>query len=91
MNKAELIHAIATSTKLNNATAEKALNGLIGAVTEALRKGDSVSLVGFGTFAVKERAERPGRNPRTGEPITIKAAKVPSFSPGKSLKEVVNS
>ncbi len=90
MNKSELIDAIADHADLTKADAGKALDGLLHAVTEALKSGDSVALVGFGTFAVKERAERKGRNPQTGEEITIKAAKIPSFKAGKSLKDAVN-
>ena len=67
----------------------RALDGFLSTVTSALGKGDSVALVGFGTFAVKERAERKGRNPQSGEEITIKAAKIPSFKAGKSLKDAV--
>ena len=90
MNKAELIDAIADVANLTKADAGRALDGLIHAVTEALKKGDSVSLVGFGSFVVKERAERQGRNPQTGNSITIQAAKIPSFKAGKSLKDAVN-
>ena len=90
MNKAELIDSIATSTELPKAAASRALEATIEAIEGALQKGDSVALVGFGTFTVKERAARTGRNPQTGEPISIAAAKVPSFKPGKALKEAVN-
>jgi len=90
MNKSELIDAIAESSELTKADAGRALDGFISAVTSALGKGDAVALVGFGTFAVKERAERKGRNPQTGEEITIKAAKIPSFKAGKALKDSVN-
>jgi len=90
MNKAELIDAISDSAGLTKADAGRALDGTITAVTDALAKGDSVSLIGFGTFAVKDRAERQGRNPQTGETITIKAAKIPSFKAGKALKDAVN-
>jgi DNA-binding protein HU-beta len=90
MNKSELIDAIADHADLTKADAGKALDGLLHAVSEALKSGDSVALVGFGTFAVKDRAERKGRNPQTGEEITIKAAKIPSFKAGKSLKDAVN-
>jgi len=89
MNKSELIDAIAESSGLTKADAGRALDGLVSAVTGALSKGDSVTLVGFGTFAVKERAERIGRNPQTGREITIKAAKVPSFKAGSTLKSSV--
>jgi DNA-binding protein HU-beta len=90
MNKSELIDAIASASHLTKADAGRALDGFIKAVEEALSKGDSVALVGFGTFEVKERAERKGRNPQTGEEITIKAAKIPSFKAGKALKDAVN-
>lgn len=90
MNKSELVDAIATQADLSKAAATRALDATLEAVTSALQKGDSVSLVGFGTFAVKERAARTGRNPKTGEEIQIAAAKVPSFKPGKGLKDAVN-
>lgn len=90
MNKSELIDAIADSADLSKADAGRALDGFIDAVTDALKNDDSVALVGFGTFVVKGRAERKGRNPQTGEEITIKAAKIPSFKAGKSLKDAVN-
>lgn len=89
MNKSELIDAIAESSGLTKADAGRALDGFINAVTGALSKGDSVTLVGFGTYAVKDRAERLGRNPQTGREITIKAAKIPSFKAGKSLKDAI--
>ena len=90
MNKSDLIDAIAGKSGLTKADAGRALDGFIQSVEDALKKGDSVALVGFGTFEVKERAERKGRNPQTGEEITIKAAKIPSFKAGKSLKDAVN-
>jgi DNA-binding protein HU-beta len=90
MNKSELIDAIAESAELTKADAGRALDGFISAVTKALSGGDTVALVGFGTYAVKERAERKGRNPQTGAEITIKSAKIPSFKAGKSLKDAVN-
>ncbi len=90
MNKSELIDAIADSSGLTKADAGRALDGFLSAVTTALNKGDSLALVGFGTFSVKERAERKGRNPQTGEEITISAAKIPTFKAGKSLKDAVN-
>ena len=90
MNKSELIDAMAESAGLTKADAGRALDGFLAAVTGALSKGDSVALVGFGTYSVKERAERKGRNPQSGEEITIKAAKIPSFKAGKSLKDAVN-
>jgi DNA-binding protein HU-beta len=90
VNKAELIDAIADSADLSKAAASRALDAVLNSVTDALKEGDQVSLVGFGTFAVKERAARTGRNPQTGEPMEIAAAKVPGFKPGKALKDAVN-
>ncbi|SBS30233.1 DNA-binding protein HU-beta [Marinomonas aquimarina] len=90
MNKSELIDAIATSADLSKAAASNALDATLKAIEEALANGDQVTLVGFGTFAVKERAARTGRNPQTGEEIQISAAKVPSFKAGKGLKDAVN-
>ena len=90
MNKSELIDAIASSADLSKADAGRALDAVVDSVTAALKAGDSVSLVGFGTFSVKDRAARTGRNPQTGEPIQIKAAKIPSFKAGKALKDAVN-
>ncbi|AIR90253.1 HU family DNA-binding protein [Pseudomonas cremoricolorata] len=90
MNKSELIDAIAASADISKATAGKALDAVIESVTGAMQKGDDVVLVGFGTFTVKERAERTGRNPQTGAAIKIASAKVPSFKPGKGLKDAVN-
>ena len=89
MNKSELIDAIAQNAGLTKADAGRALDGFIKAVEDTLKAGDSVTLVGFGTFSVKERPERKGRNPQTGEEITIKAARIPSFKVGKSLKDAV--
>ena len=90
MNKSELIDAIAASADISKADAGRALDATLEAVTGALKKGDSVSLVGVGTFAVKERAAREGRNPQTGQTIQIAAAKVPGFKAGKALKDAVN-
>lgn len=90
MNKSELIEAIAASADIPKAAASRALDAMIESVTDSLKKGDSVALVGFGTFAVKERAARTGRNPQTGKPINISAAKVPGFKAGKALKDSVN-
>lgn len=90
MNKSELIDAIAAEAELSKADAGKALDATLNAVTGALKGGDSVSLVGFGTFQVKERAARSGRNPQTGATIQIAAAKVPGFKAGKALKDAVN-
>ncbi len=91
MNKSELIDAIATQADLSKADAGRALDATIQAITGALKEGDSVALVGFGTFSVKQRAEREGRNPKTGEAITIPAATVPGFKAGKALRDAVNS
>jgi len=91
VNKSELIEAIAAQADLPKAAAGRALDAMIDSVTEELKKGEQVVLVGFGTFAVKERAARTGRNPRTGDPIQIAAATIPSFKPGKALKDAVNS
>jgi len=90
MNKGELIDAVAGSAGLSRADATKAVDGVLDAVTSTLSNGGGVSLVGFGTFSVKARAARMGRNPRTGEPIQIKASNVPGFKAGKALKEAVN-
>lgn len=90
MNKSELIDAIAASADIPKAAAGRALDAMIEAVGDALKSGDQVSLVGFGTFLVKERAARTGRNPQTGAPIEIAAAKVPGFKAGKALKDAVN-
>ncbi|HMX98897.1 MAG TPA: HU family DNA-binding protein [Agitococcus sp.] len=89
MNKSELIDAIAASAQLTKADAARALDGFTNAVTNALKAGDSVALVGFGTFSVKERAARKGRNPKTGQEIEIAASKVPDFKAGKGLKDAV--
>lgn len=90
MNKSELIDAIATASDLTKADAGRALDAVLDAVTTALKGGDQVTLVGFGTFLVKERAARTGRNPQTGKEISIAASKVPTFKPGKALKDAVN-
>ncbi len=89
MNKSELIEAIAQNADISKAAAGKALDGMIEAVTTALKSGDTVTLVGFGTFYVGERAERNGRNPKTGEPLVIPAAKTPKFRAGKALKDAM--
>ena len=90
MNKAELIDAVANSADLSKASAARAMDGALDSITKALKKGDSVTLVGFGTFMVRKRAARMGRNPRTGEAIKIKASKVPAFKAGKALKDAIN-
>lgn len=91
MNKSELIEAIATNADIPKAKAEKTLNAMIETVTEALSRGDSVALVGFGTWSVKDRPARTGRNPQTGKSIEIPAAKKPGFTAGKALKNSVNA
>jgi DNA-binding protein HU-beta len=91
MNKSELIDAIATHANLTKADAGRALEGLTKTIESVLKVGDSVALVGFGSFEVKERAERTGHNPQTGATIKIAAAKTPSFKPGKGLKDAVNA
>ena len=90
MNKSELIEAIAASADIPKAAASRALDAMVDTVTDSLKKGETVALVGFGTFIVKERTARTGRNPQTGAPIEISAAKVPSFKAGKALKDAVN-
>ncbi|MDA8128509.1 MAG: HU family DNA-binding protein [Betaproteobacteria bacterium] len=90
MNKSELIEAIAASADISKAAAGRALDATVDAVKKALKKGDDVTLVGFGSFYVGKRAARTGRNPRTGASIKIKAAKVPKFRAGKGLKDAIN-
>ncbi|MDH3217598.1 MAG: HU family DNA-binding protein [Candidatus Krumholzibacteria bacterium] len=90
MNKAELIDAVAGSANLSKADAGRAVDAVVDAVSSALKKGQQVSVVGFGTFSVKHRAARAGRNPRTGETIQIAASNVPGFKAGKALKDAVN-
>ena len=90
MNKTELIEHIAADADISKAAATRALESALDTITSALKKGDAVSLVGFGTFSVKSRAARTGRNPQTGAPIQIAAAKVPGFKAGKGLKDAVN-
>lgn len=90
MNKAELIDAVATSADLSKADATKAVDAFIQTVSDSLRRGDQVSLIGFGTFSVKHRAARTGRNPRTGETMQIAASSQPAFKAGKALKDAVN-
>ena len=89
MNKSGLIKTIASKAELSQKDAGKALDAFISSITEALKEGDTVQLTGFGSFEVKIRAERKGKNPATGETITIPAAKVPAFKPGKGLKDAV--
>ena len=90
MNKQELIENIAASADITKAAAGRALDSVIDSITDSLKKGDSVVLVGFGTFSVRDRAARMGRNPQTGDEIYIKAAKVPAFKAGKALKNAIN-
>lgn len=90
MNKSDLVDAVAADTGLTKADATKAVDALFDAITGALKSGDEVRLVGFGTFAVSERAARTGKNPRTGEEIKIDASKQPKFKPGKGLKDALN-
>lgn len=89
MNKTQLIDAMAQSAGIRKTDATKALNGFIEAVSKALRKGETISLVGFGSFVVRKRAARTGRNPKTGAPLKISATRVPSFRAGKALKDAV--
>ncbi len=90
MTKADLVNAIAEKAGLSKADAEKALKAFTDAVTDALKAGEKVSLVGFGTFSVGQRAARTGQNPQTGAKINIPAAKVPKFKAGKALKDAIN-
>jgi len=90
VNKAELIDAVAENADISKAAATRAVDTVLESITTSLQKGEQVALIGFGTFSVKDRAARTGRNPRTGEPLQIPAAKVPSFKAGKALKDAVN-
>ncbi len=90
MNKAEFVGAVADAADLTKADAAKALDGIIQVIRKTLKAGDDVSLVGFGTFTVRKRAARTGRNPQTGATIKIKASKVPAFKAGKALKDALN-
>jgi DNA-binding protein HU-beta len=90
MNKGDFISAVSDAAGLSKVDAGKAVEGFIEVVKKALKKGDSVALVGFGTFVVRKRAARTGRNPRTGQQIKIKASKNPSFKAGKALKDAIN-
>jgi DNA-binding protein HU-beta len=89
MNKAEFVGEISDASGLTKADTERAIEGMFKVVKKALKAGDSISLVGFGTFVVRKRAARTGRNPRTGEEIKIKASKVPAFKAGKALKDAL--
>ena len=91
MNKNDLVAFVADTTELSRADAGKAVDAVFEGITDALKKGDEVRLVGFGTFAVTERAASEGRNPRTGEKIQIAASRQPKFKAGKGLKDVVNA
>ncbi|ROH86902.1 HU family DNA-binding protein [Pseudomethylobacillus aquaticus] len=90
MNKQELIEQIAASADISKAAAAKVIDAFTDSITSALKKGDSVTLIGFGTFAVSERAARTGRNPQTGAELQIAARKAPAFRPGKALKDALN-
>ena len=90
MNNAEFIEAVAGASELSRADAGRAVDDVISTITKALQKGDTITLVGFGTFDVRKRAARTGRNPRTGEEISIAASMNPGFKPGKALKDAVN-
>jgi len=90
LNKSELIDRIADSSDISKAAAARALDAMVGAIEDSLKNGESVSLVGFGTFLVRDRAPRTGRNPQTGATIQIAAAKVPAFKAGKALKDALN-
>ena len=90
VNKNDLVAAVADSAGLSKADATKAVDSVFDTITDALKQGDEIRLVGFGTFAVAERAESEGRNPRTGEKITIPASRQPKFKPGKGLKDALN-
>jgi DNA-binding protein HU-beta len=91
MNKAELIDAVATKSDLTKQDSKKAVDVLFETISNTLAKEEKIQLLGFGTFEVRERAERTGRNPQTGEEMTIPASKVPAFKPGKELKEAIKS
>jgi DNA-binding protein HU-beta len=90
MNKAEFVDAVADAAELSKLEAARAVDAMLGAITKALKKGDAVTLVGFGTFQVRERSARTGRNPRTGDTIKIAASKNPAFKAGKALRDAVN-
>ena len=90
MNKADLIEQIAQATEISKSAAERAIYALVGAVKSSLRKDETVTLVGFGTFYAAKRKARTGRNPRTGEALSIQAARLPKFRAGKALKDAIN-
>jgi DNA-binding protein HU-beta len=89
MNKEELVSAVAGEAKISKAVAEQVVNSTLGAISKALAEGDKVTLVGFGTFEVRERAAREGRNPQTGATLKIEAKKVPAWNPGKAIRDAV--
>ena len=91
MNRKELVDALAAKTSLSKADTDRAISALIEIISDTLKTGDSLSLIGFGTFEVRKRAARTGRNPKTGEELKIKASKVPAFKAGTALKMAVNS
>jgi len=90
MNKSDLIHRVAEMTEMTKKDSQRAVEAVLSAITEALRAGEKVQLLGFGNFEIRERSARSGRNPQTGETIEIAASKVPAFRPGKSLRNLVN-
>ena len=90
MNKAEMIEQVARAAEISRSAAERAVDAMVGAVKSSLKKGNMVTLVGFGTFYVTQRAARTGRNPKTGEVLRISAARVPKFRAGKALKDALN-
>lgn len=90
MNKAELVSAVAETAEISKTDAASAVDAFVSVITKALKKGEAVTLVGFGTFQVRKRAARQGRNPKTGATIKIKASKNPAFKAGKALKDAVN-
>ena len=90
MNKAEMIEQVARAAEISRSAAERAVDAMVGAVKSSLKKGNMVTLVGFGTFYVTQRAARTGRNPKTGEALRISAARVPKFRAGKALKDALN-
>jgi DNA-binding protein HU-beta len=89
MNKSDLVEAVAEAADISKAAAGRAVEGMTAAITGALKDGDTVSLIGFGTFAIKERSARTGRNPKTGASIEIAASKTPTFKAGKALKDAI--
>jgi len=90
MNKSDLIEAVANEANLSKADASRAVDAVVDSITKALKRGDKVTLVGFGVFSVRKRAARQGRNPKTGAPLQIAAGKTPGFKAGKALKDAVN-